>query len=363
MKIRTVTIIVGVLLCLVTALAAPQGAMAAGTPACTNIGNTATINFNVSGAPQLASSATNTIIVGNRVDVIVTTTDASPGPSVVPNQANALLHYTITNNGNANQRYQLSAVDLATGSTTSVFVGNVTVTDVVLVSAGTATTADGTGSALATTPTVTAGGTLNVTIRATMAAPPLTNDTYDVFALRAVTLKVDGTTTETDSPSSTIDSSAGTCSAAVVLGDGAGTNDVGAGAKDGSHSARSAYHALLTTLTVNKSAAPYWDPFNLFVSPKAIPGAIMQYTVSVTNSGGTSDATSVAITDTLTGTLAPVNPFTNAGCTGCTGACVEHPSATFTCAGSWAGQTLSATDAAALVSGATTTFVYQATIQ
>lgn len=362
MNTRKGSMIVGLLLCLVTVLAAPQGAMAVGTPACTDIGNIATVNFNVGGAPQApVSSATNTITVGNRVDVIVTTTDAAPGPSVVPNQADVLLHYTITNNGNASQRYAMTAVDLVSGVTTSVFVGNVTVTDAF--SAATYTTGDNVGGALVTTATVAESGTLNVTIRATMPVPPLTNDWYAVYALRAVVLKVDGTTVEADSAGSTITSSAGSCSAAVVLGDGAGTDDSGAGAKDGSHSARSAYHVQLTTLTVNKSSVVYWDPFNLFLSPKAIPGAIMQYSVAVTNSGGAGDATNVAITDTLTGTLAPVNPFTNANCAACAGACIEHPAATFVCAGSWAGQTLSATDATNLVSGATTTFVYQATIQ
>ena len=362
MYTRKASLIVGLLLCLITALAAPQAALAAGTPACTNIGNTAAVSFNVGGFAQAAvSSPTNTIQVGNRVDVIVTTTDGSPGPSVVSNQTGALLHFTLTNNGNANQKYLLSAVDLATGSTTSVFSGNVTVTDAVLVSAGTATTGDATGGSLVTTPTVTAGGTLSVTIKATMAAS-LPNNAYDVFALRAVTVKVDGSP-EVDSASSSIDSSVGICTAAVVLGDGAGTDDVGAGAKDGSHSARSAYHVQLTTLTVSKTSIPIWDPFNLAVNPRAIPGAIMQYSVAVTNSGGASAATNVSITDTLPATLVQVDPFTKTGCTNCAGACIENPATTFNCSGSWSVKTLTATDAASLSTGATTTFVYQATIQ
>ena len=130
MRKQQVQIIVGLLLCLVTALAVPQAAMAAGTLACTPIGNTAAVAYNVGGFAQaVVSSNTNTFTVGNKVNHTVVTTNASPGVSVVSNQTGAVLTFTITNNGNANQTYALTAVELASGSTTSVFSGNNTVTD------------------------------------------------------------------------------------------------------------------------------------------------------------------------------------------------------------------------------------------
>lgn len=354
MNTRKATLIVGLLLCLVTALAAPQGAMALGTPACTNIGNTAAVSFSVSGAAQAPVSApTNTIVVGNKVDHTVVTTDAA-AVSVVTSQT-ATLGFTITNIGNAAEKYQLSYVLVSSGAT-SVFGSAVTdsfdPTGVTTQVASVPTT---------TTVFVAANGSLNVTIAGTMPAAGLTENWLSVNVLKAQAVNPITNVVETNANSSiSVDGTTLACTSDIVLGDAAGTDDA---ARDGINSARSAYIVHLTTLTVNKTSVPYWDPFNLFGSPKAIPGAIMQYTVAVRNSGGSNAATNVAITDTLPATLAPVTSATSAGCAACAGACIEHPAATFTCSGSWGGQTLTSTDAASLATGATTTFVYQATIQ
>ena len=376
MNTRKGAIIVGLLLCFCMALAAPQGAMAA-TAACTGIGNTATVNFNVGGAAQApVSSGTNTIIVGNKVDLTVVTTNASPGPSVVPNQVDVLLTYTITNNGNANQKFGLTAVQLASGSTTTVF-GNQTVTDAF--NAASFAEGDATGAAMTMTPTVASGATYTVTIRATMPdttvlPTPGSDGWYAVYSMRARAYKVDGSTPEILGVSG-IDSSFGTCNADIVLGDAAGPDDLVAGTNpDGTHSARSAYHVVLNSLNVTKSSIVYSDPINgAGAGAKAIPGAIMEYLVVLTNPGGT-NATGVTITDILpVATLAPVTAAwtsaTAGGGSGCAGqARVNIASGGWVCLtggigdSSWSGQTLTAT-VNTLVSGTTATVVYQATIK
>ena len=54
------------------------------------------------------------------------------------------------------------------------------------------------------------------------------------------------------------------------------------------------------SLTVLKSVQTFSDPFNNTTNPKAIPGAVMLYTVIVTNSGsGAVDSNSLAITDPI----------------------------------------------------------------
>ncbi len=54
------------------------------------------------------------------------------------------------------------------------------------------------------------------------------------------------------------------------------------------------------TLIVTKTSAVVSDPVNGTVNPKMIPGAVVRYTVSVTNTGrGTVDASTVVITDSL----------------------------------------------------------------
>ena len=61
---------------------------------------------------------------------------------------------------------------------------------------------------------------------------------------------------------------------------------------------------LMPSLTLLKFANVISDPFNNGVNPKAIPGAILSYTVRLTNSGpGTVDANTVVISDPLPATV------------------------------------------------------------
>ncbi len=54
----------------------------------------------------------------------------------------------------------------------------------------------------------------------------------------------------------------------------------------------------LPSLMVIKYVQPLWDPVNLFASPKAIPGAVMKYTIEVRNSGlGSPDQDKIFVTD------------------------------------------------------------------
>ncbi len=366
MSTKRITIIVGLLLWVSIALAAPQAAMAL-TPACTPIGNTASVAYNVGGFVQTPSSSnTTTFVVGNRVNFTVTSLDASPGVPVVSNQTGALLKFQISNTGNANQTYKLTWANLASGLTTSVFSGNNSVTDAFDTASSAPT--DSLGNPLTVTAVLTAGSSTIVAIQSTVPAN-LTNGADAVLSLTAQALKVDGSTVEANNNSS-VTSAYGSCTADVVLGDAAGTDD---SAHDGKFSARDAYNVVLTTLTVTKSSIVYSDPVNGLVSPKAIPGAIMEYIVGITNGGGQS-ATGVTISDTLTGTLLPLSGSAWTGLTSgfgptCSGqAQVNINGGGWQCLtggignSSWSGQALTAT-INTLSSAATATILYQATIQ
>ena len=377
MSTKHVVKIIGLLLCLGMALAAPQTALAAGTPACTPIGNTASVAFKIGTFDQTpVSSNTNTITVGNRVNHTVTAADAAPGVSVVSNQTGAQLHFTITNNGNASQRYALTPANFGNGVVTNVF-------------SGLTSTLDGFNATI-TSPTYTVTGVVSegtsttITIAATMPAG-LTNETYAVLELVAYAMKSNGTTTEGNN-SSSIDSSYGSCTADVVLSDPAGPGAPGTADAlyDGKHSARDAYHAVLTTLNVTKSSIIYSDPVgNAYPNAKAIPGAIVEYIVVMTNNGG-STATAVTITDNLPLTTvdsidaAAWTSQTAGGGSGCSGfaraAITGVNAGAWNClngaanggTSGWAGggvnNSLTAT-VDNLVSGGTATVVFQATIQ
>ena len=65
---------------------------------------------------------------------------------------------------------------------------------------------------------------------------------------------------------------------------------------DGFEQAEDGYEIISAALVITKTAAVISDPFG---SGKAIPGAIIEYTITVDNSAGTSDATGVVISDSI----------------------------------------------------------------
>jgi uncharacterized repeat protein (TIGR01451 family) len=67
---------------------------------------------------------------------------------------------------------------------------------------------------------------------------------------------------------------------------------------DGIDAAYDAYKIGGADITVTKRSAVYWDPINLFASPKAIPGSIVLYCITVKNAGS-SAADEIAISDTI----------------------------------------------------------------
>lgn len=95
---------------------------------------------------------------------------------------------------------------------------------------------------------------------------------------------------------------ANTAGVDTVLADGAGT-DTGANdsANQGDFSASHTYTVAAADVTVAKSSRVVWDPVNLFTDPKAIPGARVEYCISVSNASGAAPATNVLVNDTLPG--------------------------------------------------------------
>jgi uncharacterized repeat protein (TIGR01451 family) len=81
--------------------------------------------------------------------------------------------------------------------------------------------------------------------------------------------------------------------------DTAGVDVVWADAgRDNSESAADQY-AISVALTISKTVALISDPFNGTTNPKAIPGAVMEYTILVTNSSTVQDASGVIVGDTI----------------------------------------------------------------
>ena len=286
-----------------------QQAFAVGTDAGVSIANQAQVDYDVGGngqvpilsdpsgnsTPGLASGALpTTFLVDNRVDFSLAEFGLIGATLVNPGQPNAVTTFQLTNTGNSTQDYDLSAVNLVggivNGNTDSVQMSNVRVfadTDV----SGTWTPADlvfvdellEDASTLVfvvvDASTALANADVgNVEVTAT------THDAGGAAALGALTTDDAGIADST------------TTVEVVFADDGAGS--VG----DGFELSEDGYLVSSAALTITKSSSVISDPFNLGANAKAIPGATVEFNITVQNTGAV-DADQVRIEDVLNGNL------------------------------------------------------------
>ena len=93
----------------------------------------------------------------------------------------------------------------------------------------------------------------------------------------------------------------------TVLADGASTGD--AGASQGDFAASDSYVVSGADVTVTKVSSIIDDPVNGTSNPKAIPGATIQYCITVSNASGAATATNVAVNDALPADVTYLSSF------------------------------------------------------
>jgi uncharacterized repeat protein (TIGR01451 family) len=118
-----------------------------------------------------------------------------------------------------------------------------------------------------------------------------TNGQVSNYNLVATTLNA-GTTTVTAHDNAIADNAN---TEQVVFADAAGPADA---VRDGRHSATGTYTVSTATLNVAKTSTVISDPFNGAVNPKRIPGAVVRYSIVVTNTGA-ANATNVVVRDAI----------------------------------------------------------------
>ncbi len=281
MKRRITTLAAAVLL-----LALAGSALAGGTPSGTTVNNSATVDYQVGGLPQATiNSNVATFLVDNRVDVSVATLDAA-NIVVVPGMLARVLSYAVTNSGNTVQDYALTAVadagDDFDATNVNVFV-DVNGNGIYEPATDNATFID----------ELAIDATQNVFIVSdiplTAANAELAN--YDLLARTSNggAPAAQGAVIAADDAASADDPSV----VQIVFADAAGSAD---GANDGAHSSRSTYEVASADLQVVKTHAVMSDPINGVTRPKNIPGANVNYTVNLTNNGGSS-ADNIVVVD------------------------------------------------------------------
>lgn len=291
------------------ALGATQQAMAAPTASGTSISNTAALTYSVGGVPQTGiNSNTESFAVDNKINVTVVTTNAAAVPATpgqvaatpLPNPP-AYLSFTVTNTGNTTQDFILSNTNPAAGANNPFGAGT---TEFAASSCRTfVESGGGAGLQIASDTAATyldniaAGGTATVYL---VCNTPLTATNAQDAAVGLIAEAVDAAgSVGTPSVSYSVAQLTAPNTQAgveIVAADSTGTDD--AADRDTKFSARSAYVIQSATLSVAKTVTTLCDPFNGLTDPKNIPGAMVRWTITVTNTGSAS-ATLATISDTL----------------------------------------------------------------
>jgi uncharacterized repeat protein (TIGR01451 family) len=283
-------------------LATMNQAHAVGTASGTDINNRAVVDFQVGGVAQepIESSPTGnstpgagngedtSFVVDTRVDLTVA--ELSGGAtSVNPGQSDAATAFTVANTGNATMDFALSPANLTGGSlfgnTDTIQLNNLRVfvdangNDIYDPGTDTATfidelAADGsvTVFVVADVPIASGNGDAgNIELTATA------HDAGGAGALGAQTAESPGP----DNPA-VIE---------VVFGDAG---------EDGLEVDADGYFIVSAELNVQKTSRVVSDPLNGTSNPLAIPGAVLEYEITITNTGAT-DASGVRVTDVIDG--------------------------------------------------------------
>lgn len=286
-------------------------AFAVGTPSGTSVNNQATVSFSVGGVPQTpvtsddpsvgGTNDVTTFTVDTKIDVNVTWQDGAnvqvaagqDGVTPVPNPP-AVLEFLVTNEGNApTQDFVLSYEDIASP------------TDDFDPTAVTFYLDDGDN-------TFDAGDTV-VTFIDELSST-LGSNSVTIFAVGSINAaQTNGQTAGISLIATAHDGGAAGQGALSTQDTG---NDVQGGAAqnvfadpvgtastdlvtDGEHSDTGTYVVIATTITVSKASRVEADGLGgSFPTAKAIPGATVRYTFTITNSGS-QNATNITITDPL----------------------------------------------------------------
>ena len=300
-----------------TTLVTALPARAAGTVAGTSIANRATVNYAVGGVaqPQIGSSPTGnssgagtdtTFLVDNKVNLSVLETNAagantSPGLTTA-GIANAVAVFKLTNTGNNPQGYTFAVTQPVGGTVFSSDTFDMLNTKAVVSGAACST-------ASTTTPTYNSGTDTATTV------PTLSPDTcvYVIVLGDTPNGLVNGAAATVQLTATTVVANTLAALTQTVGADNPNAVDVvfadPAGSAGGAHATQTAgdgkafdydqYIVVAPSLTVTKTSAVVSDPINNTTNPKAIPGATLQYTITVANAVAGAAAAAVTIADVI----------------------------------------------------------------
>ena len=262
--------------------------LAQGTTAGSIIRNEVSVSYNVGNITQNAEIASDEFTVDQRVNVTVGFIGSAT--VVNPGQEGAAIAFDVTNLSNSIVDLDL---DAALRNGTDANIGDFLiyrdtngdrVLDATEEAAGPISFLDEVGSS-ATGVTVAVIVVTDISLNAANA------DTFDV-TLTANAHAAGGVGLGAE----LVESAGNTSGIDTVLFDGQGDTDQ---ARDGAFSDTGTYTVAGAVVTVAKTSRVVEDPVNGINNPKAIPGATVEYCITVANASGAVTATDVAVSDDL----------------------------------------------------------------
>ena len=287
---KTALNLLGLPIAVLLALVLCQPAYAAGTSSGTVISNSATVDYDVGGIDQDdITSAAVTFKVDRKVNLTMVT-DESAAISITPGSTDNVLTFTLTNTGNDIFDFTLNATALAGGAAAFGGTDNVDASVVdVFVEDGTTVGYQLAEDTATSVDNLAADANVKIYVVSDFATG-LVNDDIASYHLEATARDSSGSAltedTDGDDPNTVED----------VFADGSGTNDA---VEDAVHSDQADYKVATAVLTVTKTSAVISDPINGTTNPLAIPGALIEYTVTIANAAGASTATGISLSDDL----------------------------------------------------------------
>jgi len=262
-------------------------ALAEGTRAGTTITNSVTVNYQVGGISQSAETASDSFVVDRKVNLNVVFNGGTV--NVTPGQDQAVLSFDVTNLSNQTLDFELStALNAGTAANISNFViyldaNGDGILDAAEIGAGPITFLD----------ELAEDETVKVIVVADIGLGAINGDIFDVVLSAEAH---EGGTVGTLGAAIVQTTGANTAGVDTVFADGAGATDTPG---DAIFSAVGDYLVQGAEVDVAKVSRIISDPVNGTDNPKAIPGAVIEYCITVANGAGGSTATNVTVTDDL----------------------------------------------------------------
>lgn len=286
---KTTTQLLGAVSAFALVVMSSAPALAQGTSAGSLITNNVTVTYDVNGIAQTAETAFDTFTVDQKVNVNVEFVGAAT--TVTPGQQNAAIAFDVTNLSN-------STIDLAlTTALTAGVGGNIANFEIYLDTNGDRVL-DGTELAagpitfLDEVAASALGTTVAVIVVADIGLGAVNGNEFDVV------LTANAHEAGAAGLGSELVATAGANTAGVdtVLADGLTPYDA---ANEGDFSDVGQYVVAGAVVDVAKTSRIISDPVNGTTNPKAIPGAVVEYCITVANASGASTATGVSVLDDL----------------------------------------------------------------